>query len=274
MVSGLPGPFAKLGYGTFYLPALSFGYLYTQPDSAAYSPQFQTLEIFSYSLNIGFQYSLTASDFLLLFLISLIGAVQIHGLTRSIYGPDAEEGERKLKSVTKREMLSMTTYLRAYLPTGKKFRRMANPTLYVSDGNNSSFYHDLEKLSNDAGIPVLLISLIKLIFFIPMFILRLLFWISTILLWFAVLSTPTYISLILFSAQFSYHFKGILWTSFPEPTGSYEYTNVSTPTHDIDSKPYSNPAETPRINNSSNRSRPVFRGPPSRQKDSSNRDNS
>lgn len=96
------GSVGELLYGSFYLPAVAFGYLSTHPGN----------EFHQYIANINVPlvaidpshllyilYSLTA--------ISFLGAIQAHGITRAIYGPDGPSDRPKNGTVQIRHQLEI-----------------------------------------------------------------------------------------------------------------------------------------------------------------------
>lgn len=86
------GPsFAQLSYGSYYLPALGFGYLATQARGSVYQ-QLPSIELFGTTAG-AFHY------FMILAIFAFLGALQAHGLSISIYGREGPASRPKHKTV-------------------------------------------------------------------------------------------------------------------------------------------------------------------------------
>lgn len=96
-MSAASGSIGQLSYGSFYLPSIAFGYLSTQPNypllqyiPPVLGPPFEPVHLF---------YILTALAFL--------GAMQVHGIARAIYGPKGPTSRPKQKTVQVRHELAI-----------------------------------------------------------------------------------------------------------------------------------------------------------------------
>jgi len=233
MVVSLPEPLAKFGYGTFYLPATSYGYIYANPGLSAYQPELNTLRLFRYSVHLGLSVTLKRWHFLGLFLVSLVAAVQVHGIGRSIFGPDATESDRKLNSVIKTQLLSILSGIPAKrLPTGGKVKQMtSSPTGLVRFAQEFSSKMSSKELRHIA---------VRILFFLPALPIKWYFRAATVLLWVSVLGSADFSVVMLFGTHFTVHSRNLLWFFIPDPEADTENQNIAQPANANKERPTGN----------------------------------
>lgn len=96
-----PPSFGELRYGSFYLPVLGYAFLYFKTGGFGYY-----LKLYDYAeLSI----VLTISELVLFFLmaLSLVGAMEIHGIARLIFGSEGPERKPKTTRVAKHHFMAI-----------------------------------------------------------------------------------------------------------------------------------------------------------------------
>ncbi|WP_440007554.1 hypothetical protein [Halomicrococcus sp. SG-WS-1] len=89
----------ELSYGVFYLPAVTFGYLGTQTDNPVVA-SFSQVSILGHSFGLSLL-------FLIFSVFAVIGAIELHGTTRAIYGPEGPSSRPKHETVQVQHTLAI-----------------------------------------------------------------------------------------------------------------------------------------------------------------------
>lgn len=235
------GSVGELSYGSFYLSAVAFGYLSTQPGSEFY----QYVASINYPLvTIGpvhllyILYGLTA--------VSFLGAIQAHGIARAIYGPDGPSDRPKHNTVHIQhelaivlgiapekvpivpcriaqrgfilEILSYVVYLSnvmiASLPESSPERRELEQLLKYTPPRHR-LEIGIQQLAEFNGVLRWRMAP-RVLYFVPMALLKRLTWLSFLTLAaFGVLSAFDYAVVLLILAHIVLLFRKWFWTPIP-----------------------------------------------------------
>jgi hypothetical protein len=238
------GSVGELSYGSFYLSTAAFGYLSTQSGS----------EFHQYIANINVPLVTIDQAHLLYILysltvISFLGAIQAHGIARTIYGPDGPPDRPKHGTVQIQHQIAIVLGIepervpivpcriaqRGLIPELLSYTQYLNNKLLVSLSEFSPDHQDIEHLIEDTpprhrleiGIQQLdefygelrRRMVPRVVYFIPMGLLKHLTWLSFLsLAAFGVLSSFGYAVILLFLAHVVLLFRKWFWLPIPSDT--------------------------------------------------------
>jgi len=238
------GSVGELSYGSFYLPAVAFGYLSTQPGSA----------LLQYLARINYPLVTIEPGHLLYVLyvltgVSFLGAIQAHGIARAIYGPGGPADRPKHKIAQIQHELAIILGIepdqvpivpcriaqRGFIPELLSYVLYLSNTVIATLPKSSPERQQVEHLLDDTpprhrleiGIQQLgeFYKVLRwrmtprILYFLPMGILRRLTWISLVtLVAFGVLSSFSHALLLLILAHVVLLFRNFFWAPIPSYT--------------------------------------------------------
>lgn len=220
----------QLGYGSFYVPSVAFGYFAATPGNAILQ---RTPEIHLSN------HVLTPQGVLLLVTsITFIGAMQQHGIGRAIFGRDGPGERPKQTAVAYRHTLAIILGVEAekipippcrflagspttavsswflFRGPGKDYVEMRNSGIEVLAYRAENTFHDLMELNSLIGRK----QLFRLLYFFPVLVHQVSAYLALILLGFSVyVGSVTYASLILLFGLFALLLRRKVWFLIPDP---------------------------------------------------------
>lgn len=229
----------ELSYGTFYLPAFAFGYLAIWPDNPIlqHLPQ---VDLIIFSMEpVYFVYLLTG--------VSFLGAMQLHGVARAIYGPEGPSVRPKHSIVQLQHTIAIICGLdaeevpiipcrilnRGLLPELLDYVHYCTQRLIATNPEAFEGFENTidssEPLPHRHRIEIGIDQLVEFMqmlswrdiprisYFLPMEFHRINTWLAFLFLIFAsITSTASYISLLLIFALSVLLFRGIVWSPIPD----------------------------------------------------------
>lgn len=213
-MSAAVGSVGQLSYGSFYLSSLAFGYLSIQPANSL-SVIFPQVPLLGPMLEpVYLFYFLTA--------VAFLGAVQAHGIARAVYGPDGPTVRPKHETVQIRHELAVVLGVDAedipITPCRIAQRGVMSETLRLMAGSTSTRHRLKSGIEQCLELRALLRwwKVPRVIYFIPMGVLKYLTWVSFLaLVGFTVFGTTSYVAVLLLFAHIILIFRKLLW--FPIP---------------------------------------------------------
>lgn len=233
---------SQLSYASFYLPPLTFGYLSFEGNNPLlpYLTQIP-IEIPIYDLEpIHVFWFLTALTFL--------GAMQIHGVSRAIYGREGPEQRPKQKTVQIRHTLAFVLNTDAQnipmVPCRLAHSNLGHELLKDAAQGRSRVKTGVIQLK-EIGLMVTWSRVPWLLYFIPMSLHRLWGRVAFIALGAALyLDTGEYAAFVLFAALFVLLFREVIWAPIPSHFNTNALDDRFTPEyqlHDPDREELSRP---------------------------------
>jgi len=229
-MSALGSDIGQLGYGSFYVPSVAFGYFAATPGNAILQ---RTPEIHL------FNHVLTPQGVLLLVTsITFIGAMQEHGIGRAIFGRNGPGERPKQTAVAYRHTLAIILGVKAeripitpcrflagnpvtavsswvlFRGPGEDFVEMKDSGIKVLAYRAENTFHDLMELNSLIGRR----QLPRLLYFSPVLVHQVSAYLALILLGFSVYEgSVTYASLILLFGLFALLLRRKVWFLIPDP---------------------------------------------------------